>query len=319
MLYRTLLPLALACFAWAGCLTTAKHTRTADGFSPADLDRIAVVFSTGIVGDRHFGSFNPDSAASASANEQVPRLLRAYAPAFGLTLVDAREALAHDSLLHANALAALDTVVTAIRRENIEVARTPFAAGFAARNAPLDRVVADDLIALSARTGTRHLLAVNTVGWERSTGEKIVSGLIGGVAALFGAIPVGGAPSRVALIETMLIDTEREAVVWYSARGAEIDPQNPDHLAALARTVAFELFDGRRIAPQSFLSPLDHDAVVYRFGEPRITGRVTGIEGMNVVIETRDGMETIPLHEVKSIRGFGGTGKLFPLPIPVAE
>lgn len=302
-----------------GCLTTAKNTRTAASFSTADLDSVAVVFSEGGIARKNFWAVTPDTAATTTANRIVPRLLSEFAPHFGVTLVDARTALAEGSAFHANALASLDEAVEAIRAENHEVARTPFAAGFAARNAPLDYGVAEELIAVGEQLGTRYLLSISVVGWDATAGEKILDGLARFGAAAGGIFIYGGEPNRFAMIESTLIDTERGEVVWYSTRGADVDPQDPDHVAALTRTVAFELFDGRLIPPQSFLTSIDQDAVVYRFDGPRVTGRVTGFDGLDVVVETRDGEERVPLREVKSIRGFGGTGKLFPLALPMAE
>lgn len=311
--------LLLAPVLLTGCFTTAKNTRTSATFSAADLDRVAVVFSESHIAENAFWTSTPDSAATATANRLVPSLLAEFAPHFGVTLVDAREALAEDSLFRASALVSLEEAVEAIRAENREVAQKPLAEGLAARKQPLSVAVAKDLVAVSERTDCPYLLSVSVAGWGTTAGAQVADVLVRGAAAALGVLVLGGAPNGVTVIETALVDAERGEVVWYSTRGAEVDPQNPEHVAALTRTVAFELFDERLISPQSFLAAIDQDAVVYRSDGPHVTGRVTGFDGLDVVVETRDGEARVPLREVKSIRGFGGTGKLFPLDIPMAE
>ena len=301
-----------------GC-ATAKHTRTAADFSRTDLDRIAVVFSEGDISVKNFWSVTPDSTATAAASRLVPSLLKDFAPHFDVTLVDMREALAEDSLFRAHALASIEEAIEAIRDENREVSQKPLLKGLEARRQPLTSTVADEVTAVSARTGCRYLLTVSVAGWDATAGEKILEGLARFGAAAGGLFVYGGAPNRFSVIETALVDAKRGEVVWYSTRGAEVDPQNPEHVAALTRTVAFELFDGRLIPPQSFFASIGQDAVVYRFDGPRVTGHITSFDGLDVVLEIHDGEARVPLREVKSIRGFGGTGKLFPLDLPMAE
>lgn len=312
--------LGLALLVLAGCRTTALPTRTAADFSRSDLDRIAVVVSEGNVAIKDFWTLQPDSAASASAKRLVPGLLAEYAPHFGVTLVDAREALAEDPAFRDDALSRIEEAVEAVRTENREVSNKPYAEGLRMRRQPLSSSVADEVTEVSERTGCRYLLTIDVGGWDATAGEKVTEALFrGAAAAAFGIVTYGGQPNRFVMIETALVDTERGEVVWYSTRGAELDPQQPAHVEALTRTVAFELFADRLIPPQSFLSPIAQDAVVYRFDGPRVVGRVERLDGLDVIVSTRNGEERVPLREVKSIRSFTGTGKLYPLDIPMEQ
>jgi hypothetical protein len=310
---RPVLSPALFVFALllAGCSASAPATRSAADFSPASIDSIAVVFARGDIEENGVFTDSRDESASRRAQEEVPRLMATYAPHFGVTLVDARDVGDLDPSLHADALLAFQTSIDAVRAENEAVGDLPYAEGRRAGRQPLASSVADEVQLLAEHTGCRYLLSVNVRGWGATGTERVSDAIAVAFGGVIGALAAGG-PSDLTTIETAVVDAERGEVVWFSTRGVLLDPRNPEHLGALAQSAAFELFSGHFIPPHSFSPPIDEDAVVYLHDGDRIVGRVRGPEDLHFTVETRDGEQRVAIEDVRSVRSFTGTGKLFP-------
>lgn len=295
----------------AGCSASAPATRSAADFSPASIDSIAVVFARGDIEENGVFTDTRDEFASRRAQEEIPRLIATYAPHFGVTLVDARDAGDLDPALHADALLAFQEGIGDVRAENRAVNDLPYAEGRRAGRQPLASTVADEVQLLADHTGCRYLLSVTVRGWGATDAERATDAIATAFGGVLGALAAGG-PSDLTTIETAVVDAERGEVVWFSTRGVVLDPRNPEHLGALAQSTAFELFSGHFIPPLSFSPPIDEDAVVYLHDGDRLVGRVRGPTDLHFTVETRDGEQYIPLEDVRSVRSFTGTGKLFP-------
>ncbi len=311
MPHRSLLPLCLACLACAGCGSTKPPPAT--GFSAYAADRVALVFADAGATRSGLWNMRPDAATSTPGDRALAALLVDYGPHFDVPITDATGQLSLRSPLDSRLLEGLRENVLQIRQANRSLRKGQ--AGGAPDTPSQARLPlgAADLAAVRDAVGARYALAVSTAALDASAGEIAVDVLTTFAVGLIGRELLGTASGRIVAVETVLLDMERGEIVWYGLHGAEVNPARPEHISALVRTAVVELFTGRTIPPYSFLVPLEQQVVVYLHGGGRVVGYARGIDGLEVVVDTRDGERVVPIESVRSIRSFTGAGKLFPI------
>jgi hypothetical protein len=166
---------------------------------------------------------------------------------------------------------------------------------------PFTAEVPPDFARVADTVGTPHLLLVRAAGWRSSPAGKLLQD-----------ITLSNTPRYGIGVEAVLVDADLGHVIWYASRGALLDPQDPDAVRAVAESVAFELFTGREVTPESFLPwPENRRVRVVRYAGKNRMARIVRRDGFDAVFRTGDDPEwRVPLANVKALQA--PEGDVFP-------
>lgn len=284
---RATLAFVVICAALTGC-TPPSLTARAPTFEPAQLDQATIILS-----------FSGGSDAGLLGSETNPELtdqlrlkagheLIRSAAHFGAEISEPPPYAPDPALLQG----AVDAYVElrSAAKKSVE------------SQAPLDLPVPPPLVVLAEDLGAQRALVLYTTGWRMTTGNRVLS-----------TVALDPNPRSGIGVEAMLIDGPSSEVEWFGQHYADMDPAEPEHIEAVTAALAFELFTGRRVSAFSFLPwPEGGYVTVWMYEGERVSGKLVGRDGFEVILKRDDGTEQrVPLENVRSIQRISGA-RVFP-------
>ncbi len=176
------------------------------------------------------------------------------------------------------------------------------------------RVRPSVLDSLRETTGARYVLAAQSSSWSTTSGRKARDLGVAVIAAVATtAVGLGPVvmmqPQDGATVVFDLIDTHTKQTVSGGAYSTKEDAPLP-----AARELLYGMITGRTIPPGSLNFEADQDVIVYRVDGPTVRGRLTDIEGYDLVVETRDDADArVSLVDVSTIKSTSQNRKIFPI------
>jgi len=176
------------------------------------------------------------------------------------------------------------------------------------------RVRPSVLDSLRQTTGARYILAAQSSSWSTTSGRKARDlGFAAIAAVVTTAVGLGPIvlmqPQDGATVVFDLIDTRTKQTVSGGAYSTEEDTPLP-----AARELLYGMFTGRTVPPGSLNFKADQDVIIYRVDGPTVRGRLTEIDGYDLIVDTRDD-ETVQvsLVNVSTIKSTSQNRKIFPI------